>query len=119
MEFAAGSKGNVAPIATIAGENTSIDNADGVTIDKTGRIYVSNSGGNSILIFAAGSNGNVAPGTIISGANTQLKSPAWVTLDSAQNLYVANSIPTVFCSSPPAAAATPLPNGRSRAPARI
>jgi len=58
-----------------------------------GRIYVSNSSGNSIVRFdnALTVTGNAAPGTTISGAATLLSSPQYLFLDVANNrLFVAN-----------------------------
>lgn len=59
-----------------------------------GKLYVSNSNGNSILRFdgAFTASGNVAPAATITGASTTLANPAFITLDvSADRLYVANS----------------------------
>jgi hypothetical protein len=60
----------------------------------TGKLYVSNSGGGSILRFdnAFTANGDAAPAATISGANTTLNSPSFMTLDAAADrLYVANT----------------------------
>src|SRR4029077_13313167 len=58
-----------------------------------GKLYVSNSGANSILRFdqALTASGNVPPGATISGANTTLNAPAYITLDAtADRLFVSN-----------------------------
>lgn len=58
-----------------------------------GKVYVSNTGANSIVRFdnALGANGNVAPAAVISGAATQLNAPAHIFLDpAADRLYVAD-----------------------------
>ncbi len=60
----------------------------------TGKLYVSNSGGGSILRFdnAFTASGNASPAATISGANTTLNSPSFMTLDAAADrLYVANT----------------------------
>src|SRR5689334_3404355 len=60
----------------------------------TGKLYVSNSGGNSILRFdnAFTANGDATPAATISGATTTLNSPSFMTLDAAADrLYVANT----------------------------
>lgn len=60
----------------------------------TGKLYVSNSGANSILRFdnAFTTGGNVAPAATISGVNTTLNAPAFITLDAiADRLYIANN----------------------------
>lgn len=59
-----------------------------------GKLYVSNSGNNTILRFdgAFTDSGNIIPGATISGANTSLNAPAYITLDAANDrLYVANN----------------------------
>lgn len=59
-----------------------------------GKLYVSNSGANSIIRFdqALTASGNVPPAVTISGANTQLSAPAFIFLDTANDrLYVANN----------------------------
>jgi hypothetical protein len=40
--YAAGSNGNVAPIATIAGPLTQLDKPNGIAVDSIGNIYVAN-----------------------------------------------------------------------------
>jgi len=60
----------------------------------TGKLYVSNSGGGSILRFdnAFTANGDASPAATITGANTTLNSPSFMTLDAAADrLYVANT----------------------------
>jgi hypothetical protein len=79
-EFAAGATGNVAPIRTIAGSNTGLDGGNGFSFGlavskKTGEIFVSNPGSNTILGFAATASGNVAPIQTIAGSSTGLGDP--------------------------------------------
>ncbi len=79
-EFAAGATGNVAPIRTISGSNTGLNNGDGfyfgLAVSKTsGDIFVSNSASNAILVFAANASGNVAPIQTIAGSATELSVP--------------------------------------------
>lgn len=60
----------------------------------TGKLYVSNSGANSIVRFdqALTANGNATPATTIIGASTQLNAPEFMFLDAAADrLYVANT----------------------------
>jgi sugar lactone lactonase YvrE len=95
-EYAAGSSGNSAPIATIAGSNTGLINPSGVALDSSKNIYVANLGSLSgasdiVTIFAAGSNGNVSPTATITGPATGLNYPTAITLDSSGNIYVANA----------------------------
>jgi hypothetical protein len=77
--FAYGSRGNVAPIATIVGSDTGLDGRTlrGIALDSEGNVYVTSDRADdgetsSITVFAAGSNGNVKPMAVIAGANTRL-----------------------------------------------
>jgi len=85
------SNGNAAPIATIAGANTGLAFPDGIALDSSGNIYVSNELSllgvcesyprisapteGEVLIFAPGSQGNVAPIASITDLATALASP--------------------------------------------
>jgi sugar lactone lactonase YvrE len=100
--YSAGSVGDVAPIAKIAGtstgDKTGLHSPIGLAVNAANKLYVLNefgdSGrGGSITIYPAGANGNVAPeARIADGASkrTQLNSPAGLALDSAGNIYVTN-----------------------------
>jgi hypothetical protein len=98
LEFAAGGSGNIAPIRTIAGDQTGLFAPTAIAIDKTGTIYVTNAGntdvtGNgtvraSITAYAVTSSGNTQPSRTIAGANTSLLLPSAITLDSAGDLWV-------------------------------
>jgi sugar lactone lactonase YvrE len=94
--YAAGSDGNVAPIATISGAATGLSYPIGIALDSSWNIYVANAltantGSNpigpSITVYPAGSNGNAAPSAVIAGANTGLNYSQGIALDSAGNLY--------------------------------
>ncbi|HUO05778.1 MAG TPA: NHL repeat-containing protein [Candidatus Binataceae bacterium] len=90
--FAAGSNGNVAPMATISGSNTEITSPAGIAVDSSGNIYVTNNGNNSLHVYPAGSNGNVTPTATISDPYTGIDEPGGIALDSSGNIYVANFI---------------------------
>ena len=66
--YSPGSTGNVAPVATIGGPNTTLGEANGVAVDSSGKIYVSTVG--EVAVFAPGSNGDVKPIAVISGSAT-------------------------------------------------
>lgn len=92
--YAPGSKGNVAPIATIAGSNTDLIDIEGIALDSLGNLYTV--GCETVYCFGVnvyplGSNGNVAPAAVIFGADTGLVFPIAMTLDSDRNLYVLNN----------------------------
>jgi 6-phosphogluconolactonase (cycloisomerase 2 family) len=70
--YAAGANGNIAPIRTIEGSNTRLNEPNGVALGPSGNIYVTNYGADSVTVYAAGVNGNVAPIRTISGSNTGL-----------------------------------------------
>src|ERR1700722_16718805 len=64
---------NVPPLCEVTYEN--IDEAEGLTIDRGGRLWVSSytgSGNDQLLVFPAHADGNVQPVQIISGSNTLL-----------------------------------------------
>ncbi len=88
--YAAGSKGNVAPIATISGSDTGLETPIGIALDSSGKIYVANRDAKSWLVYAAGSNGNVAPNATISGSSTKLDLPYGIAVDSSGKIYVAD-----------------------------
>ncbi len=69
LEFAAGSKGNVAPTRTITGALTTLHAVAGITVDPAGNIFVVSSTpaltttslNPTVLKFSASASGNVAP----------------------------------------------------------
>jgi sugar lactone lactonase YvrE len=89
--FGAGSDGDVAPIRTITGSNTGLNNTRGVAVDASGYIYAANRGTNTITVYAPDEDGDVAPIRTISGSNTQLASGNGIALDSAGRIYVTAS----------------------------
>ena len=93
--YAAGSKGNARPLATIIGADTGLDNPSGIGIDSTGKIYVANRGGgrtneSSMTVYAAGSSGNMKPIATIAGPDTGLDDPC-IAVDSNGKIYAGNS----------------------------
>ena len=97
--YPAGSYADAAPIATLSGEKTGIFAPQAVAVDRTGRIFVANSGGGyndqgNITVYPAGSNGDIPPITTIGGTktgdHTGLDEPVGLAFDAASNLYVLN-----------------------------
>jgi hypothetical protein len=94
--YAANASGKAAPIASIEGSNTGLNAPQGVALDASANIYITNKGdsaskGNdSVTVYAAGSTGNVAPTQTIAGTRTGLDIPVQIAVDSNSNIYVAN-----------------------------
>jgi len=101
--YGAGSSGNVAPIATITGANTGLDNPTGIALDSAGNLYVANDGSeiggaDSVTVFPPLTSlhgqpnyPNVTPSATISGAATGIEVPYGIAIDPSGNIYVANS----------------------------
>ncbi len=91
-KYAAGSSGDVAPVAEITGAATKLSSPSGLTVDLSGNIYVANEGSNngeldSITVYAPGNTGDAAPAKVISGSATLLNQPGGVAVDSKGNIY--------------------------------
>jgi len=81
--------GNVAPLRSISGALTGLDQPKGLNVDLTNNeIAVANSGTNSIAVYARTATGNVAPLRTISGLSTGLSKPASVFIDNVNNEIV-------------------------------
>ena len=107
MVYAAGSKGNVAPIVTISGNRTGLDSPDGIAVDPNGKIYVLNDASpgihayapgapdgpyeDTVTIYPAGAKGNIAPVATIIGTDTGLGDPQAIAIDSGGKIYVTNA----------------------------
>ncbi len=98
--YAAGSNANAAPIATISGLSTGLDEPAGIALDSSGEIYVADEGDAgddippSVFVYPALGNStgllDEPPLATISGSKTDLLSPAGIALDSSRNIYVAD-----------------------------
>ena len=91
--YRAGSNGDVAPFARIAGSRTGLKSPNGVAVDSHGYIYVANEsrepeGTDSITVYSPGSTGNATPVRVISGPATKLASPGGIAVDSSGNIFV-------------------------------
>jgi len=110
--FAANPSGtttNTAPVATIYGTNTGMDNPYGVALDASGQVYVANFGEyapavSSITVYASNPSGtlNETPLATIAGTNTALVNPTTVAIDASGKIYVGNSGAsiTVYAANP-------------------
>ena len=92
--YPAGSNGNVAPIAKIAGtkteDKTGLKTPNGLAVDAANKLYVLNEFGDSVTINSPGAKGNIPPEATIAGGHTKLDSPAGLALDGDGNVYVTN-----------------------------
>ncbi len=95
--FSASADGNVAPVQTIAGPHTGLNDPGGVQLDSRSNIYVANAAccdsnpvPPSITVYAPGATGDITPIRTIAGSATTLSDPSDVAFDGSDNLYVAN-----------------------------
>ncbi|HXG47799.1 MAG TPA: hypothetical protein VNO52_09255 [Methylomirabilota bacterium] len=93
--------GDVAPLRTIQGPRTRLNQPDGITRDPvSGEIVVANTGDDSVLVFERNASGDEAPVRVLRGPETKLKGPVGVSIDAKNNeLWVAswdNHIAAVF-----------------------
>ena len=82
--YAAGAKGDSAPIQRIAGPGTRLIDVEGLAIDSDDDIYVVDAldRHDFVSVFAAGSNGEVPPVRTIGGSKTGLVVPWGIALDA-------------------------------------
>jgi hypothetical protein len=81
LVFGARAHGNAAPQYEIAGGKTQLVGPNGIALDKSGAIFVTNFsyvGKQSILGYAAGSRGDVAPSRKIRGRKAQLQTFTYI-----------------------------------------
>ena len=80
-----------APSAAVtAAVTTGLKFPEGIALDSSGNIYVTDNSTASVFVYPAGSNANAAPIATISGSNTGLSYPAGIALDSSGDIYVAD-----------------------------
>lgn len=105
---------NETPFLTLSGAATGLNAPFGVAIDAFGRLWVGNSGSNTVEVFAGNAFGNTAPLFTFSGANTGLAAPQEIGFDPFGQLDVANGGGSVEVFSP---LPFPLPGGGNIPPA--
>lgn len=88
-EYAADASGCPAPLATIKGPHTRVDNPQMAVVDRKGRIVVSNylSG---ILVFAPGAHGDAAPIANITNPKVVNAHLEGMTIDRDNNIWVSS-----------------------------
>jgi sugar lactone lactonase YvrE len=109
------SPANVVPAITLSGSATKLNAPVGLAFDASGRLWVSNSGNDTIEIFSGSGGGNQAPLFTLGGSTTKLGSPQLIAFDPFADLDVANAGANsveVFAPLP-----FPLPGSGNIAPA--
>jgi|KBSMisStandDraft_5_1062788.scaffolds.fasta_scaffold40982_1 DNA-binding beta-propeller fold protein YncE len=86
-EYAAAANGCPAPLATISGPHTGLNQPENVAIDRKGRIVVANylSG---IVIFAPGANGDATPVASLTNAQVMNAHLEGMAVDAKNNIWV-------------------------------
>jgi sugar lactone lactonase YvrE len=113
--FAPGSNGDVAPIATITGPDTHLDQPYQVAVSDEGEIYVANFGrdtgaqiqGGTVTVYPAGASGDVAPVRMIAGPGSLLNGPFAVALVNAAASATATPTATPTPTNTPDSTPTP------------
>lgn len=82
---------NEAPFLRLAGAATGLNAPFGLAIDAFGRMWVGNSGDDTLEVFAPNAFGNAPPLFTIAGGATLLARPQEISFDSAGQLDVANA----------------------------
>jgi sugar lactone lactonase YvrE len=86
-DYALSPLGNVSPLLTFGSANK-LNAPGGVAVDPTGRLYVVNTGANSISEFPPGASATAMPDVTVSGSATGLTGPGSIALDSTGRIYV-------------------------------
>ena len=87
--YAAGATGDVAPTATISGDQTGLHIPTGIAVDATGEVIVSNYN-QSVTVFTAGSNGDQPPTRKLHGGHTGLDANYGIAVAKLGSLFVTN-----------------------------
>ncbi|MBV9027640.1 MAG: hypothetical protein JO311_03415 [Candidatus Eremiobacteraeota bacterium] len=88
--FPKGANGNVPP-QTLSGSKVPIRGSEGIALDASGEIYVSDYSARAVYVFPAGASGNTAPIRTIAGSKTLLTQPSGLAFDAAGNLWITNT----------------------------
>lgn len=95
VTLASGS-GDIAPVRTISGSATTLNDPVGLAVDSSGNIYTENANGAytasayEIAVFGPTANGNVAPTRLINGADTGLGDSLSLAVDALGQIYASN-----------------------------
>ena len=88
VEFAPGATGRAAPVATIEGAVTGLEDLpSAIAVTPSRRVYVTTVG--SVLVFAPDASGDAQPQARIFGSNTGLNAPSGIAVDGGGRIWVA------------------------------
>ncbi|MDZ7577799.1 MAG: fibronectin type III domain-containing protein [Candidatus Nanopelagicales bacterium] len=83
--------GDTPPDKTLVGAATGLNSPGDVAFDGSGRMYVTNYGGDSVTVYSADwADGDTGPVKTLAGAATGLNAPVGVAFDGDWNMYVTN-----------------------------
>ena len=84
--YSRAAQGDVAPLRTIQGPHTRLNESVGISRDPvSGQIVIANTGDNSVLFFEANASGDAAPVRVLQGPATNMKGPTGVAVDAKDN----------------------------------
>jgi Fibronectin type III domain len=82
---------SLTPQRQIRGDNTGLSNPYSIDVDSSDRLYVADSGSDSISIFADGATGNIAPLQRIRGERTEIHAPSGMAISPTGMITTQNS----------------------------
>lgn len=97
------------PRRTLMGEYTGLRRPHAIAVDAGGRVYASNSEGDTVLVYDRDANGNLAPAHVLAGSATGLAGPYGLAFDSRGYLYVSNFERNTITVYPPGATGDTAP----------
>jgi sugar lactone lactonase YvrE len=97
------------PRRTLIGEYTGLRRPRAIAVDAVGKVYASNSEGDTVLVYDREAHGNLAPPRVLAGPATGLGGPYGLAFDSRGYLYVANFGRNTITVYPPGATGDTAP----------
>jgi sugar lactone lactonase YvrE len=91
LVFPQNANGGPVPAQDITGTSTGLSVPEGIAVDRSGNMWVTNSNTSSITEYNAGATGNVAPINTVQGGATLLSAPVGIAFDATGDLFVVNS----------------------------
>jgi sugar lactone lactonase YvrE len=91
LVFPQNTNGGPVPTQDIVGNVTGLASPQGIAVDNSGNIWVTNTATSSITEYPTGSTGNVAPTNTVQGNATSLSSPVGIVFNANGDMFVVNS----------------------------